>query len=706
VGRVHDRPALTLLRALRSVSVFAAIFAFVSLVGSSLHVVPTLEGVWRGVLDPPGMSRLVVAAGLAVAATLLEHRRPALGGPLLCLGLAAAPLVPVATGQLLPLLFFQGLGLLLVALPAAAVALVSLSPPRRPWPTGLAGLFAALVFLVLATRLPGPAGAQGDEPHYLTMAESLWSDGDLDLRDEFRRREYRSFYRGDLDAHTSPASPRGKLYAIHAPGLAFVILPGYVLGGEAGVRILLALLSAVTAALVFALVREANGDENAARVSFAALVLGAPLAFYANQIYPEVAAALVSACFLHTSRRDGGVARVLVAGFGAGALVWLHPKFLPLALVGLLLTLARRGPVPWRAAGALLFATGLVTLQLWMNSTYGTPSLTAAYGRRVADDVQSAFAARGLPGLFFDREFGLLLHAPAWALCALGLGPLWRRRPGDLTRALLLAASVVLVGAAYSMWWGGSCPPGRFLVPALPSFALLLAPAWRRAPRLLAALLGFGAGVVSIAILQPRALHNRADGDSALLRVVAPTVHLERALPSFVGAKPAWGPATAADIDRRSAALRALLHWDGGNVRSAAGRLDPRALAIPLLDTPWPLGRDETRSTPRIGLPPGDYEVRVRGESRATGRLVRLVVTLDGDDLARAFFGSEERAPVIVLELARGARKLEVWATGIRPGATLTALEVVPRRVAPRGQRGAWTDTGEPDPARLPEQGD
>jgi hypothetical protein len=453
------------------------------------------------------------------------------------------------------------------------------------------------------------------------------------------------------------------------------------------VRALLALLSAATAALAFGLARDVSGDEAAARASLAALALAAPLALYANQIYPEVVAALACALFLHASARDGSVAGVLIAGAVAGGLVWLHPKFLPLALTGLLLTLVRRGPVPWRAAGALLFATGLVTLLLWMLATYGVPSLGAAYGRRVADDVNLAHAVRGLPGLFLDREFGLLLHAPVWALVLLGLRPLWRRHAGASLRAALLAAAVVLVGAAYSMWWGGSCPPGRFLVPALPCFALPLALAWRRAPRLFAALLGFGAGVVGIAAIQPRALHNRADGDSALLRVVAPALHLERALPSFVGERLAWEPWSASQLDVRRAALGALLLWDGGNVRSAAGRLDPRALAIPLLDAPWRLERDETRSTRRVGLPAGSYEVRVRGEARAAGRLVRLVVTLDDEDVARAFFGSDEREPLVPLELPRGARKLEVWATGVRPGATLTAIELVPRRVEPRSAR-------------------
>ncbi len=684
-------------RELRGLGVFAAVVAFVSLTGVSFHVLPTSDGDWRGVLDPVGVARYLLAAGAGLVAVWLERGRPALLGPLLCLGFAAAPLVPLATGHALPLLLFQGLGLLPVATGAAAmVFLPALLRAGRPWNPVLAFILAAVAFLVIGSRLPGPAGAQGDEPHYLTMAESLRSDLDLDLRDEFRRHEYRAFYPGDLAAHTSPASPRGKLYAIHAPGLPALVLPAYVLSGEAGVRLLLSLLAAGAAALVFVLARDVLGDESAARACFAALVLGAPLAFYANQVYPEVPAALATALLLHTSRRDPGIAQLLGAGCVAGGLLWLHPKFLPLALVGVLLTVVRRGPVPWRAGAIVLFTTGLVTLLLWMNSTFGAPSLTAAYGRGAVEDVQLAHLPRGLAGLVFDREFGLLVHAPLWALAACGLRPLWRQRAGDLLRALLMAATVVGVGAGYSMWWGGSCPPARFLVPALPALALLLAPAWRLLPRVFAALFGLGLGVVGVAAVQPRALHNRADGESALLRVLAPGLRLDRALPSMVGSSPIWDPRTAFEIDVRGAALRVLWLWDGANVKSASGRFRPEGVVIPLLeDGPWTLGAAETRATPRVALPPGSYEVRVRGEllPPASGRLIGLVATLDGQDVARAYFGSEERSPALALDLPVGARRVEVWAAGVRQGARLTAIDLVPRRVVPRSRRAPdWLD--------------
>jgi len=65
-----------------------------------------------------------------------------------------------------------------------------------------AGLIWIALFGVYAATLGVPAADHhryaGDEPHYLLMARSIASDGDVDLSDEFARREYRSFYSGTL----------------------------------------------------------------------------------------------------------------------------------------------------------------------------------------------------------------------------------------------------------------------------------------------------------------------------------------------------------------------------------------------------------------------------------------------------------------------------------------------------------------------------
>src|SRR5882672_6363106 len=168
--------------------VAAAIALALALWDTRFHVVPYDDGVWRGISQPPSLLRIVlsIAGGLvaAVATRKSPHRWRT---PLLALALAGAPLIPVYVGHGLPLLALQGPVLSFVAGGAIGLALGRrIAVGERGRMPGLLLFLAPFAFYAaLAARIPGPAGPQGDEPHYLTMAQSLWSDRDLDLTDEF-----------------------------------------------------------------------------------------------------------------------------------------------------------------------------------------------------------------------------------------------------------------------------------------------------------------------------------------------------------------------------------------------------------------------------------------------------------------------------------------------------------------------------------------
>src|SRR6185295_16642735 len=144
----------------------------------------------------------------------------------------------------------------------------------------------------------------------------------------------------ELEPHTSPLSRPGHAWSIHTPGLPVLVLPGYALGGYAGVRLLLCALTALAALLVHRAVRVVSGEALAAAV-WAILVFTPPLPLYAMRVYPETAAALGTAVFLATAAGAGGAWAVPAAALVAAALPWLHPKFLLLSVLGLGLTLAR-----------------------------------------------------------------------------------------------------------------------------------------------------------------------------------------------------------------------------------------------------------------------------------------------------------------------------------------------------------------------------
>lgn len=684
MGRIDDAPAVAgarLRRLVHGAALALALALPLALGASEILVVPAGLGLWRGLVDPPGLARLAVAlaVGLGGAWAVVRHGRA--GRWLLWLLVAALPFVPLLTGRGLWLLVFQGPTLLIVALAAAGFGLAG-ATRRAPLPRANAVLIALLTFLgyaLLARFLPGAAGPQGDEPHYLVMAESLRSDGDLDLRDEHDDRAYRSFYAGRLVPHRSPASPRGRLYSVHAPGLPLLMLPGYVVAGFAGAQLAIAAVAALAVALVFGLVREVSRDEWTARTTAAALALAPPFSFYAVSLYPEAFGALATAVFLWTGRSDPTRPRLLTAAAIAAALPWFHPKFLPLAALGLGLTLVRRGPWAQRTLALALGAGGLVGLLVLFGALYGRATLSAAYGAGIASDVSLSRIPRGLAALAFDRQFGLLPLAPLWLLAVPGGFLLWRRAPGDLMRAVLLAAATLGVGASFSMWWGGTCPPARFVVPALPVLALLMAPAVTRFPRTAWGLLGAGLAVTLVAADAPRAIHNRPDGESALLKVLAPTVSLDPLLPSFV---PDTGPSEVGVHERR-ATLELLYALAARRVVGVSGPVVPADLSLPLdlPGAPWSLTPREVRVSRRLDLPAGRYRLVARGAVGAGG-VLRLGLTSEEGRLGVIHMTPGAADASLELSLPSGATRVALSAEAEDAPALLESVRLQPVALA------------------------
>jgi hypothetical protein len=648
----------------------------------------------------------------------------------------------VLTGRLDVLLAFQGPFLSVVAIAALVVAVASTLPPAPPLRARLLFLVAFLFYALLSARLPGPAGPQGDEPHYLLMAHSLLTDQDLDLADEFAKREYGAFFAGVLQPHTSPASPPGHLYPVHTPGLPVLLLPGYALAGYAGARLLMAALAALTTAVVYRLVREVSPSATAAAAVWALLTFTPPLAFYALALYPETPAALATALFLWIARTDPSRRRVLLAGALAAALPWLHPKLLPLAVIGLLLVLLRRGRTAPRILAVAMLAGSLALLLHFFHELYGRYSLGAAYGPGLGSDVSLGRVPRGAAGLVFDRQYGLLAVSPVWALALPGWAALGARRAGDALRAVLLAGATFVVGSAFSMWWGGACPPARFLVPALPALCVALLPAAAARPTLTAALGGVGLAVVAVVAETPRALHNRADGQSALLRVLAPALDLDDSLPSFVSdggmtaavlalslaaaAALVWlagrrglVAATAAYalvaagmrdkplVDGRAATLELLEVWQPDRLRGAPPDLRQLTIALDLPDTPWTLEALDVRNSRRLDLPPGVYALEIRGrvmEALRGAHVARLDLTA-GDVILYSGYvkeGAPLDRPRLVLPV--GARRLALTATGMQGRAVIDQVALRPEEVVPRRHRDdlQWPRIAEPERYRVP----
>ncbi|MDQ1436884.1 MAG: hypothetical protein QOK43_513 [Acidimicrobiaceae bacterium] len=383
---------------------------------------------------------------------------------------------------------------------------MSLSTPGR-------AVLATLLVVGVATQLAvgmrasRTASVTGDEPFYLLTTQSLRTDGDLDLNDEYADHEEARFWDGTVPLwRQMQPTAEGQLLAPHDPGLSLLTLPAYALGGLEGTRRFLALLWALAAALSVLLAIRSGAPAWAAGVAGVAVGAGAPGIVYASQVYPEAPAALavVVGLLLAGAERPRPVAMAAAVI----ALPWLGFKYIGLAVllagafvlrhrhrrrrrqaVSVRQPLAVRQPV--LATFAVLTAVAAVHYVWWHFHTFGglTPYATNVVysgegsARILADHLGPGGRSYRLYGLFLDARFGLFRWLPLAVLAPVGIGVSGLRHRGHNVVAALTVAATVLAGTFASITMMGWWFPGRMLIAGLPALTVFVAHGASRLPR-------------------------------------------------------------------------------------------------------------------------------------------------------------------------------------------------------------------------------
>ncbi|MGE3176266.1 MAG: hypothetical protein AB7O32_02250, partial [Vicinamibacterales bacterium] len=351
--------------------------------------------------------------------------------------------------------------------------------PRIGWRPGRGTVFAVSLALYSGFGLYTLAanGLGGDEPHYLVITQSLLLDGDLKIENNHARRDYRSYFTGELRPDYMTRGVDREIYSIHAPGLSALLIPGFAIAGTRGAVVTMCVLAALAALAIFDIACLVGGS-GVAWATWAAVCLTVPTIPHAWSLFPEMAGTAIVAWGVLWGMQAGerSSAVWLWRGLCLAWLPWLHTKFSVL-MAGLAIHLAWRLRSQWIRAGAFL-APMAVSGVAWLASfyvIYGTISPEAPYGEYAARFVRFENVPRSVLGLLFDQKFGLLVYAPAFAIALPGFWFLLRDRAWRTTGMATLAIAAVfgLSSARLYMWWGGSSAPARFLVPITP----LLAPA-------------------------------------------------------------------------------------------------------------------------------------------------------------------------------------------------------------------------------------
>ena len=351
---------------------------------------------------------------------------------------------------------------------------------------GSAILVGLGVFFVTLAGIPARAtyGAQtsADEPQYLLTALSIAEDGDLDIANQRYSGAYRDFHEVLLPVQTL-LQPDGSRISPHGPLLPLYLAFPTRVGGWVGAKVALAALAGILAGLLFwvAVVRFEVRPGLAAGVTVV-LALSPPLALYATQVYPEVAAALMVTVAIATVSGRTGLATTAGLAASVVALPWLAVKYIPIAAALAVAGIWKLRDRPRHMAVLLLALAGAGATYLAFNqAVYGgwTPYAAGDFfvgGEFTAVGPSPDYASRSqrLLGLWVDRGFGLAAWQPAYLMAVPAVA--WAARRGAPHRHLWLGVPLAgwlvaafLAQTMHGWWW-----PGRQVVAILPALILLL----------------------------------------------------------------------------------------------------------------------------------------------------------------------------------------------------------------------------------------
>jgi len=337
-------------------------------------------------------------------------------------------------------------------------------------------LLAFCFIFLLFVRLHVNNQTTGDEPHYLLMDYSIIHDHDLDLKNNYRNGDYKSFYfAGELSPYKqiaksqqSDSSP--KQYSIHGIGVPLVLLPGFGLAGKAGAVAEMLLIAMLVIWLTWQWTFQLATSRLLSYMAAGSLVVSYFFSGLAGYLYPDliIAAVTLSALIIITRFADRPRFQIL---FGAmlGLLVFIHFKTMalvgPLFLLLVYQTWRRNRSLPWGAVASFLpiFLLFFISLYHW----YGVWNPTAIYPATVNLHTSPL---RSISGMLFDSNRGLLVYSPIMLLLFVGL-PVWFKRHREtLLFTILAVAPSIGVLSLFNEWQGGFAPIGRYMMDFLPVF--------------------------------------------------------------------------------------------------------------------------------------------------------------------------------------------------------------------------------------------
>ncbi|MFC2156730.1 hypothetical protein ACFLT9_02715 [Acidobacteriota bacterium] len=339
------------------------------------------------------------------------------------------------------------------------------------------------------------ASFSGDEPFYLMTTHSLYQDQDINLWNNYARKDYFHFYERERDPNLTVGiyAHEGKkgekfLYPINLPGISVLMLPHYAISQLFSGKVLafiikgsLSIWAALLGLQLFLFASERWKEEKISLLLWFLYSFSIPILFYSSHLYAEVPIALFSFYIFRkiTSDKPLGVPLLILLGFVLGLFLWFGVKynmiFFPLLLVCLYFLL-KEHRLKWKSFYFLIGpAVSMGLFYFYLYELYGSFSPFSVYEGVMTPEKMAAFRELifKLPIMlridtffdyFLDQRDGLLLYSPLYLFGFLGMVEAFRKARRELILLLFIAFPFIF-NYAFFTHRQGSCPQGRIIAP-------------------------------------------------------------------------------------------------------------------------------------------------------------------------------------------------------------------------------------------------
>ena len=347
----------------------------------------------------------------------------------------------------------------------------------------------------MKARSSKDASFSGDEPNYLLTTHSLYQDQDINLWNNYARKDYFHFYDRERDPNLTMGiyAHEGKegektLYPINLPGISVLILPHYIVSQLFSGKVLayilkgsLSIWGALLGVQIFLFLTDRWKNEHMSLLLWFLYSFSVPILFYSTHLYAEIMIALFSVVIFRkvTGSRPPGAPGLILLGALLGLYLWFGLKynmiFFPLLLVSLyfLIKEQKRG---WKTLYFLIGpAVSLALFYAYLYTLYGSFIPFSIYEGVMTPEKVAAFKEMifKLPILlridtffdyFLDQRDGLLFYSPFYLFGFLGMVEAFRKNRREFL-FLLFISFPFLFNYAFFTHRQGACPPGRIIAP-------------------------------------------------------------------------------------------------------------------------------------------------------------------------------------------------------------------------------------------------